>query len=997
MSMMDLSGCDQFSVPQLFTQIASTNLHITALSLESCSSVNNEVVKAVLKNLHNLQHLNISLCDVTDTVFLINDELQLRREMSQDIEGVDFNHYECGLVSVDVSGCRNLTSTAIRHLCTMCGPCLRNINISCTEIDCMALLYLSGYNLPGVVQLFLEINQNRTKKFPAELEKCLEEVHETMKTMYKNYNHRSHDTSSESHDTNSSGSRECLTSNSNCVVYSNEDIRTHNLLCQALKNHVHGVTETLKLLDWSHRRNVKDVHDDNVSQGKKMGEDQSLHREDKINHKEQSKEEDENKLSDLEQSDKMHINSSNDHDRQNVFVLDECEITNGLEYTDDLHPVVVSNSAEVSRLNINIDEISVTITDDDKHLSQLKTEKGDNSIKTDYDASQIPELDNRNESKSVSSQCFNSHSEKCFLSSRVSQMSDSQMGSENVLIKKESSHITEDNISVKFPGQSVNQNDRNITKLSDCGHQSFICNTELHGTFQDDKTLKSGSSQQDIKKELCSEHHNLVSHMNAKDHVTIATIDEQFETNSPDQLCDVCNTVQDIVRKIVVRSTENTSLFCDEKGENLLSEESMNGAISCSVQSNHSSEGAPCQNLENQKINCLVHNGHADDKTQNSRKVTMVSKHQENIPPTKMYQPSLLSVDFSYIQFIGQSVGQECLKIFLKSNSCLQKFSITWKQFKDEILAFISTTLTDVREISLVDCEALTTVGISELGSRCSNLRKVDLQGVYSIKNAAVYPFLKLPNLESLRIAEADITDGTLFRIGARCSQMLTELDLSWCEDLTERGLNFLCTKCVKLKSLSLRHCSASDLTLRLMAENLQNLTFLNISGIDTFGDHSIDDSSVISLVGNLHNLQYVDLSWNSGLMDSSIKALLSCCIQLKTAILSGLKRISSQPFLPIISDFDKWKKCRKLIKFKLKEREVLQKSGDPQLSSDEEYEDLYMPHRSTVYAPNLRFLDLEYCDQVTDKDLAEIVAVCRGSLQIIDYYREDVCPALLQ
>ena len=61
-----------------------------------------------------------------------------------------------------------------------------------------------------------------------------------------------------------------------------------------------------------------------------------------------------------------------------------------------------------------------------------------------------------------------------------------------------------------------------------------------------------------------------------------------------------------------------------------------------------------------------------------------------------------------------------------------------------------------------------------------------------------------------------------------------------------------------------------------------------------------------------------------------------------------------------------------------------------------QEYEELCVPHRSTTYAPSLQILELEYCDCVDDNHLAEIVAVCRGSLYIIDYFREIIKPVLI-
>ena len=59
-----------------------------------------------------------------------------------------------------------------------------------------------------------------------------------------------------------------------------------------------------------------------------------------------------------------------------------------------------------------------------------------------------------------------------------------------------------------------------------------------------------------------------------------------------------------------------------------------------------------------------------------------------------------------------------------------------------------------------------------------------------------------------------------------------------------------------------------------------------------------------------------------------------------------------------------------------------------------QEFEDLYLPHRSTIYATKLKYVDVEYCDQVNDTYMAEIVAICRGTLKVRDYYGEDVKPS---
>ena len=62
-----------------------------------------------------------------------------------------------------------------------------------------------------------------------------------------------------------------------------------------------------------------------------------------------------------------------------------------------------------------------------------------------------------------------------------------------------------------------------------------------------------------------------------------------------------------------------------------------------------------------------------------------------------------------------------------------------------------------------------------------------------------------------------------------------------------------------------------------------------------------------------------------------------------------------------------------------------------------QEYEDLVAPKRSTSYTPCLRVLELQYCDRVNDDLLAELVAICMGTLSVVDYYGMQIKPKLLR
>lgn len=79
-----------------------------------------------------------------------------------------------------------------------------------------------------------------------------------------------------------------------------------------------------------------------------------------------------------------------------------------------------------------------------------------------------------------------------------------------------------------------------------------------------------------------------------------------------------------------------------------------------------------------------------------------------------------------------------------------------------------------------------------------------------------------------------------------------------------------------------------------------------------------LNDSVCIPLVKALSNLRIIDLSWNSSLTDDSLVKLFHSCQFIQEVTVAGLKRISSKPFLSIISGLVKWQQVRSVIKHRL-------------------------------------------------------------------------------
>lgn len=114
--------------------------------------------------------------------------------------------------------------------------------------------------------------------------------------------------------------------------------------------------------------------------------------------------------------------------------------------------------------------------------------------------------------------------------------------------------------------------------------------------------------------------------------------------------------------------------------------------------------------------------------------------------------------------------------------------------------------------------------------------------------------------------------------------------------------MSIIAKNCPSLQRLGLRQCSASNLTLGTLAANCHLIASLNIAGVE-----SLTDTTLGTLAENMPLLREIDVSWNSSLSDTGISALLACCTKLNKAVLCGLKRITSQPFLAIIGDLGRW------------------------------------------------------------------------------------------
>ncbi|KAL3885402.1 hypothetical protein ACJMK2_025465 [Sinanodonta woodiana] len=958
---LDLTQCPCLMLPDLFTYAGLISPSLTSITVEHCDTVTDEVVQAMLQGVSALQHLNVSGClNLTDKVFLLNEKLQGTREAFSSVRPV--MDYECHLVSVDISGCRKLTNTAIRHLCTLSGPTLKSVNISWILADCTALLYLSGYEhlaVSCVLSLFDVVQQAKSKdKFSHILREILQDIH----NLVDNYSSEPRaqmlrqlvtvkdevDTASLS---NLSAKTQAKISDINNVPIEEEEEKTAN----TVKNQEAHCNKPSSLEDTdcivSHE-NVN-VEFENLIE--------------------------ESDTKQLLQAENLHLSPFEGSTIANCF--SKKQMTSCFE-----NDVCISlYHEEKVQLEINVgegDSLLVTMNDQDSEMKEFINLGNNNAGTGQMDGASEANGDTGSTllAENGSASLFTSFGEVPSVGENVtdeelpniSHNLDTCLFSlsvdDAVLSTEEMSTLSQkhETLNSSLTDAISSMDRKKIPVISSKGIGSvdddFLLSVNNLNVVSKEMDTIDSYMYEDIRNSSSAENNmsrsfdepKTVDCFGAHRNSSLQDCDiSGIKFSSGDVIQDPDVISHDTVEPLSFQNIEDTavltSFVCIDPSRN-----QNNGTSKPAV--DNSVFTSPILRIMNSVDGSIFQK---QDSIASSFSITELETVFRQI-----YVPELSSLDMTDITFHNKSRDEFCLQVFFEINKSIKKFGISWKELSDETLDRISASSPALHEIMLVECGYLSTPGISNLGLNCRQLQKIDLTGVSFIGDRAVAPLLTLAGLESLVLSGSEITDKTLYTISeGRCA----------------------------LKSLHLKKCPATDLSVTLLAENCPYMKVLVISSVS-----DITDASVIYLSEHLHQLHELDISWNLALTNESVSAVLKNCPRLHTACMSGLKQITAEPFLPIITDLKRWRRCQSLLRFKLHEKKILEENNEENYSSDEEFEELYLPHRSQVYTPNLRTLLLEYSDLVNDTQLSEIVAVCRGSLQIIDYYGEQMKPALI-
>ena len=218
-------------------------------------------------------------------------------------------------------------------------------------------------------------------------------------------------------------------------------------------------------------------------------------------------------------------------------------------------------------------------------------------------------------------------------------------------------------------------------------------------------------------------------------------------------------------------------------------------------------------------------------------------------------------------------------------------------EITDKDLESIVRRFPNLRSLSLHDSR-VTDAAFHELSS-LSNLRELSVVGCAAITVEGVKALPK--NLESLHMhtsKDEDVNSDAIVIAAARRCTRLRSLRLGL-KNLSDAAILEVASKCVDLKAFVLAFAEAT-VTDRAIIE-LSKRCDLESVDLSYAKSENITDATVIALADNCPRLKEIELARVVWITDASILAL-SRCDSLETMCLPGLHRVSDASIVPLVT-----------------------------------------------------------------------------------------------
>ncbi|KDR11567.1 F-box protein SKP2A-like [Zootermopsis nevadensis] len=246
--------------------------------------------------------------------------------------------------------------------------------------------------------------------------------------------------------------------------------------------------------------------------------------------------------------------------------------------------------------------------------------------------------------------------------------------------------------------------------------------------------------------------------------------------------------------------------------------------------------------------------------------------------------------------------------------------------------------------LNLSHCKDLTGKTVCDIVESCQNLKKLNLDDVTKIFDDDVICIIRKVGgqLTSLILDGEDLTD-VAFSYLNNCAR-LQQLEVSFCEEMTDKGLLEGIGPLQELRSLRLKkgqNLTASGLSTFLHRPAMACIVDLNLSECSSLDDHGLE-----GIANRCVQLRNLSLCWCWEVTDAGIMILVTHCSELRVLDLLGVIHITGTGYFELVPS----------------------------------------------HLPHLERLNLEQCSYMCGKYLEELVAAV-PELEVIDYYGDRVVP----
>ncbi|XP_052800597.1 F-box/LRR-repeat protein fbxl-1-like isoform X2 [Mya arenaria] len=192
-----------------------------------------------------------------------------------------------------------------------------------------------------------------------------------------------------------------------------------------------------------------------------------------------------------------------------------------------------------------------------------------------------------------------------------------------------------------------------------------------------------------------------------------------------------------------------------------------------------------------------------------------------------------------------------------------------------------------LQELDLTSVK-VTDISLKNLVSRCTNLRRLWLRKCFHVTDKGVrYVLSVCSQLAYLDLSDMPVISGQCFKKVSREHSALKSVILTNNHSVSDAGMSQLVSRCSQLEELNISNClNISSATHTQICQTLSNLRVLNAAGIKL-------DESAVEVIGNLHALEDLNISFSRLVLDLTLISLAQGCHLLRDLDVSGCASVT--------------------------------------------------------------------------------------------------------